>query len=331
MSFVRSDSFAESGINNNNTNKLNKSMQNNVDGITTTAATTGSQTSPTSLSHPGLADESPNQPSLEPTHAMTPSVGTPRFGQNGIVNMGDWNMSPTSLSIPLTCPTPPPAARFGRTTSALSSSSQRYCHDPYSLSGSQRLSPQSIPMSHAASPPESAIPTLSLDPFHDDGTGPLPIVTVVAAVPKERSEIRGRRKGRNGDHSRNNKVLADVPPPRAMRYLPPPPPGIDNVTNRILSLEQLQYIAKRWYDRTLAAEPSYSQRLSTSVWLPPYMSMTQQQPLIATGHAIVCPRLEHYQNSFWPWLADAERWWDSAVRPHTGISPPLPPPYLFGA
>ncbi|RNF16462.1 uncharacterized protein Tco025E_05183 [Trypanosoma conorhini] len=331
MPFGRSDSFTEGSINNNNTYSPGKGVQNKMDGVTTTSARNGSQSPPTSSSHHGLVDDSPDQRSLELMNAMTPSVGTPRFGQNGIVNMGDWNLSPTSLSIPLNCATPPPAARLGRTTSALSSSLQRYCHDPYSLSGSQRLSPQSNPMSHAASPPECAIPSLSLSHLHDDVTGPLPIVTVMAAVPKERNETRGRRKGRNGDHSRNSKVLADVPPPRVMRYLPPPPPGIDNVTSRILSLEDLHPIAKRWYDRTIAAEASYSQRLSASVWLPPFVPMTQQRPLIATGHALLCPRVEHYQNSFWQWLADAERWWESAVRPHTGISLPLPPPYLFGA
>ncbi|EAN87281.1 hypothetical protein C3747_101g15 [Trypanosoma cruzi] len=325
MSFRQPDSLSESSLNKNN----NTPTRNDVDGATSN----GSQTPPTSSHLRPIGGDSPNQQSVDLMHPMTPSVDTPRFGQNGICRMSDWNLSPASFSIPLNCSTPPPPTRLARATSVLSSSSQRYCHDPYSLGGSQRLSPQSNPISNAASPPECPIPSLSIEGFDDNATGPLTIVTVMAAVPKERNETRGRRKGRNGDHSRNSKALPDLPPPRVMRYLPPPPPGIDNVTNRILSLEELHPIAKRWYDRTIAAEASYSQRISSSVWLPTFGAMAQQQPLIPAGRAVLCPRVEHYPNSFWQWLADAERWWEGAVRPHTGtaIPPPPPPPYLFGA
>lgn len=278
--------------------------------------------------HTIIDDSSSHRGVLDVIHPITPTIDTPHFGQNGIGRMGEWELSPGSLHASLQCSTPLSSLQLVRAQSLLSNTSQRYCHDPYSLSGSQRLSQHSNTASNTVTPADCQLHPFAIDTIQDT-TGPLTLSAVASAVPKERNEPRGRRKGRAGDHSRSSKPLADVPPPTSIRYLPPPPPSIECVNSGILSADAVRRCAQRWYDRTIAAEASYVGRIQATVWLPAFVSMAQPQPFIAARQAVVCPRMDHYaQYPFWQWLADAGQWWDTTVRPLTGICRPEPPPYV---
>lgn len=326
MPFDAMSSPGSNTTNNNPNNVQTSGARGSADSMT--IRLNGCPTPPTPVfRHTIMDDSSSHRGVFDMVHPITPTIDTPHFGQNGIGRIGEWELSPASLPIPLQCSTPLSSLRLARAQSLMSNTSQRYCHDPYSLSGSQRLSPHSNATSNVVTPAEYQLHPFSIDTIQDT-TGQLTLTAVAPAVPKERNEPRGRRRGRAGDHSRSSKPLADVPPPTSIRYLPPPPPSVDCV-NRILSFDALQRCAQRWYDRTIAAEASYAGRIQSTVWLPAFVSMSQQSPIIAARQAILCPRMDHYaQYDFWRWLADVGQWWDTTIRPLTGICRPEPPPYV---
>ncbi|KAH9597831.1 hypothetical protein LSM04_002444 [Trypanosoma melophagium] len=265
---------------------------------------------------------------LRPTLSDT-GIDTPPLGHNGIIGSDDWGLSP-SLTLQLQGYASSPNTGFARQPSMSSTTSQRYCHDPYSLSGSQRLSPQSNPLSDPISQ-EYQMPALNIGCIDDNATGPLPIVP---AVPKEPTAARGRRKTRPNEHARMNKPLPDVPVPANIRYFPPPPPPLDALARSAISPNVLQRIVQRWYDRTITAEPSYLCRISSRVWisLPPMGMHQHQQPasFIQPSQVPGCPRMEYFgHGGIWQWLGEAEQWWDGAIRPLTVTSGTRPPPYAM--
>ncbi|KEG07580.1 hypothetical protein DQ04_09371020 [Trypanosoma grayi] len=329
---------ANAGANTNTNSGSGSSNNNNNNGNTThkvlDSAPSASSRSPTpALLNPIVGGDSPGPMTLDVARQLSSTVDTPNFGHNGISGIGDWTLTPSSLSLQLPCYATSPRTGIMREPSLVSSTSQRYCHDPYSLSGSQRLSPQSHPISTTVSPHNCALSPLAIGLFDENATGPLTITTIAPAVPKERNEPRSRRKGRPGEHARNTKPLADVPPPTTMRYLPPPPPCADSVSQGILSPDALHRIGQRWYERTAAAESSYLWRIPSTLWVHTFsvqVAQQQHQPFITARPTLGCPRMELQPNyPLWQWLGDAEQWWETMIRPLTGAHVLPPPPYIY--